>query len=468
VSWWDENSLTGLSTVYAQRVDGSGAVQWGANGVAMSTVADGIYLLQSIVSDGAGGAIVAWTGNRNGGTNADIYAQRVNGSGLVQWTVNGVELCVRTDDQFFDGIVSDGVGGAIVAWDNSPNVLAYSDDVYAQRVNGSGAALWTANGVAVCTAGHILDDAEMVSDGAGGAIVTWSDDRNSFTTGDDVYAQRLNASGVAQWTLNGVDVCTAPGEQKSPELVSSGVGGAIVAWNDKRSGNYDIYAQRLNASGVAQWIANGAALCTVPGDQSFRPQYRDIASDGAGGAYVTWEDTRSGVADVYAQQVTFSGLAIFPNGVALCTAVDTQYFPAITYTGPFGDAFVTWEDSRSGNPDIYALAVPNTPIGPFVRYVPYPNGLPVLPDPRQYPVHIVFNNVVAAGFTYLDITPAGPSLPRTFVLGDGRYYNLSTTAGTTDNIQVCIKFDPAALQASRGRAPHVRIQRRRPGGPHMA
>jgi hypothetical protein len=58
----------------------------------------------------------------------------------------------------------------------------------------------------------------------------------------------------------------------------------------------------------------------------------------------------------------------------------------------------------------------------------------------------VFDNVIAPGFTYLDITPTGPSLPRTFVLGDGRYYNLSTTAGTTDNIEVCIKFDPAALQ----------------------
>jgi len=58
----------------------------------------------------------------------------------------------------------------------------------------------------------------------------------------------------------------------------------------------------------------------------------------------------------------------------------------------------------------------------------------------------VFHDVVTEGFTYLNITPAGPSLPRTFVLGDGRYYNLSTTAQTTDNIEVCIKFDPAALQ----------------------
>jgi hypothetical protein len=64
----------------------------------------------------------------------------------------------------------------------------------------------------------------------------------------------------------------------------------------------------------------------------------------------------------------------------------------------------------------------------------------------------LFNNVITPGFTSLDITSAGPPLPPSFVLGDGRYYNLSTTAETTDNIEVCIKFDPAALQHRRRRS----------------
>ena len=35
-------------------------------------------------------------------------------------------------------------------------------------------------------------------------------------------------------------------------------------WQDLRPGpTYDIYAQRLNSSGVVQWAATGAAVCTV-------------------------------------------------------------------------------------------------------------------------------------------------------------------------------------------------------------
>jgi len=43
-------------------------------------------------SDGAGGAIIVWQDKRNG-SNFDIYAQRVSGTGNALWTVNGLAIC---------------------------------------------------------------------------------------------------------------------------------------------------------------------------------------------------------------------------------------------------------------------------------------------------------------------------------------------------------------------------------------
>jgi hypothetical protein len=41
-------------------------------------------------------------------------------------------------------------------------------------------------------------------------------------------------------------MCTVDREQAGPTIISDGVGGAFVAWNDFRSGtNYDVYAQRV-------------------------------------------------------------------------------------------------------------------------------------------------------------------------------------------------------------------------------
>ena len=344
VTWADFRS--GSYDVYVQRVNAWGVSQWTANGVALSIVVNQ-QQFPTIVADGAGGAIVTWQDNRGGASN-DIYAQRVNASGVPQWTADGVALCTAAGGQIAPTIVSDGAGGAIVTWDDFRNGADY--DVYVRRVNASGVPQWTADGVALSTAANNQLLTEIVSDGAGGAIVTWSDQRGGT---NDVYAQRVNASGGTQWTANGVAISTAAGHQEFPTIVSDGAGGAIVTWMDSRTGPYDIYVQLVSALGFPQWTANGVALCTAANLQS-NPT---IASDGVGGAFVTWHDYRTGAADIYARRVNASGVAQWAaDGVALCTVAGDQLFPTIVSDG-VGGAIVTWYDYRNGSPDIYAQRV---------------------------------------------------------------------------------------------------------------
>jgi hypothetical protein len=189
----------------------------------------------------------------------------------VQWTENG-ELCVRTDDQFFDGIVSDGVGGAIVAWDNIPNVLAYSDDVYPASER-SGAALWTANGVAVCTAGHILDDAgdgtrsgPVVRSSHGPTIEIVSPPRRCCSPA-------VECVGVAQWTLNGVDSVHRAGRAEVHAGTMSPPGSVGQSWRGttNEAELRHLRAAVVNASALHSGSQTGGSV-HGPGDQSFRPQ----------------------------------------------------------------------------------------------------------------------------------------------------------------------------------------------------
>ena len=346
VTWMDYRNGNNYD-IYAQRVNASGSVQWTANGVALCT-ATGDQLYPTITSDGAGGAIVTWMDYRSA-TGYDIYTQRVNALGAVQWTANGVALCTATGDQYHPMIVSDGAGGAIVTWYDG---RIAGNDIYVQRVNASGAVQWTANGVALCTATGIQWYPAITSDGAGGAIVTWYDQRGG-TYG--IYAQRVDASGAIQWTADGVALCTATWNEIWPTITSDGAGGAVVTWMDDRNASYDIYAQRVNASGAVQWTTDGVAICTATGDQAGPT----IVSDGAGGGIVTWYDGRSENAHIYAQRVNASGAVQWTaNGKALCTATGDQLYPTITSDGA-GGAIVTWVDFRSGsyNADIYAQRV---------------------------------------------------------------------------------------------------------------
>lgn len=351
VTWQDFRSSTDWD-IYVQRVNAAGVVQWAANGVALCT-ADGNQLTPTITSDGAGGAIVSWHDGRSfpGGAPISIFAQRVNASGVVQWAANGVSLCTTVNGRNDPTIVADGSGGAIVTWEDYRS--GTNNDIYAQRVNASGVAQWTANGVALCTAATDQLGPMIVSDNAGGAIVTWYDLRNGVD--DDIYAQRVSNVGAVVWIANGVPVCAAVNSQFLPTLIPDGAGGAIVTWEDLRSGNYDVYAQRLSSAGVVQWTANGVALCTTADTQGVPT----IVPDGSGGAIVTWYDFRSGTDnDIYAQRVNASGAVQWtPNGVALCTAAGNQFNPAIVSVSS-GGAIVAWRDRRSGtNYDMYAQRV---------------------------------------------------------------------------------------------------------------
>jgi hypothetical protein len=305
----------------------------------------------NIISDGTGGAIITWVDERNGVPNKDIFAQRINGAGVIQWTSNGVAICTATGNQQEPVIISDGAGGAIITWmDNrGPNW-----DLYTQRINAAGVVQWAGNGVVISAAAAAQTDPAVVSDGSGGAIISWMDARNSFA---DIFAQRISASGVVQWTVDGVGICTVAGSNQSNTMIATdAAGGAFIVWDDARGADHDIYAQRINAGGVVQWAANGIALCTAPVLQ----RYPAIVTDGAGGVIVSWWDLRNGVSwKTYAQRLLASGATQWTaNGVQLGNATGQQTNPTMITDGA-GGAIITWKDDRSGpnNDDIYVQHV---------------------------------------------------------------------------------------------------------------
>ncbi|MFX1442107.1 MAG: hypothetical protein ACFFHV_01725 [Promethearchaeota archaeon] len=358
IIWEDaRDSGTTLTDIYAQRINASGDVEWTPNGVVICQANSYQYDPQ-ICSDGAGGAVITWYDYRDSGTTGtDIYAQRINASGDVEWTPNGVVICQANSYQYHPQICGDGAGGAVITWyDYRSSATGY--DIYAQRINASGDVEWTFNGVVICQANSYQYDPQICSDGAGGAVITWYDYRNSGITGYDIYAQRINASGDVEWTLNGVIICRAQLTQDNPQICSDGAGGAIITWVDGRNSatGFDIYAQRINASGNVEWISDGVVICQDQNGQG----YPQICSDGAGGAIITWQDARgSGTTgnDIYAQRINAAGnVEWIPDGGVICQAIDYQNYPQICSDGA-GGAIITWHDNRNSavtGYDIYA------------------------------------------------------------------------------------------------------------------
>lgn len=351
VVWSDARG--GSSDIYAQRIDANGVVQWTVNGITICAASGDQYSPYAI-SDGAGGAIIVWQDYRNdvGFTNSDIFAQRVNASGVVQWTANGIAVCNNASAQFSYRITPFGTGGAAFTWSDDRNGST-NTDIYAQVVDGAGSFLWTLNGIPVCSASSYQINAYLVSDGSANVTFAWADNRSGNY---DIYAQRFNATGIAQWTADGIVVCNAGDFQATNPIVNDESGGVIIAWEDVRSGTSDIYAQRINSSGAVQWTANGVIVSDAFNVQS-QPE---AIPDGNGGMILFWLDYRNGldfsIRDLYAQRINSSGVSQWvSNGLAMCTATGYQLSYKLISDGLDGAVF-TWHDERSGG-DIYAQKV---------------------------------------------------------------------------------------------------------------
>ncbi len=346
MAWEDRR---GYPDIYAQRVDEMGRRLWAVEGVPICTASFG-QLGPRICSDGAGGAIIAWTDPRASNVR-DIYAQRIGPDGNVLWTADGVPVCTETAHQHLHDICADGYGGAILVWQDERTSSSY-DDVYCQRIDADGNVLWDAGGVALCTGGYLKDWLRVAPDGSGGGIFTW----NNWTV--SISAQRVDAAGAVQWTANGVAVCAASGLRYEPEIVTDGSGGAVISWTDHRDW-YDIYVQRVDGSGTMLWTANGVQLTVDPGGEVNGWQHHArMCGDGAGGATLAWVDQRFDDYDCYAQRVNGDGVPQWTeNGIPVDTttgACDGIDLLAVSDKG----AIIFWEDSRSGSGnDIYAQRV---------------------------------------------------------------------------------------------------------------
>ncbi len=322
----------------------------------------------SMVSDGSGGAIVAWEGDPSPDECCAIFAQRILSGGTPAWSAGGVLL---TPDPTFTAVktVSDGAGGAIIAFANGAGIDPVPLEV--QRIGPDGSIMWN-SGV---TVGRMVsaynNDFDLVSDGAGGAIIAWDTTLAGFPA---IEAQRLDPDGNPLWSAGGVMVVSITGNLFISDLAGDGAGGAVAIWDDSRNdpshnsqdcanaGDVcNVYAQRLGSDGSSLWTKNGVPVVAAPNSQ-FRAQ---LTPTNDGSFLATWSDCRNapGVSaclnnmKVYMQVLTSAGTPFGPvNGVPVSTAPWNQG-TLFTEEGGWpdfaripdglGGALLAWPDGRN-------------------------------------------------------------------------------------------------------------------------
>ncbi|MBD3219745.1 hypothetical protein GF314_00760 [bacterium] len=237
---------TGPTEWRVQKLDASGNVPWGANGVQLWTNSGEVG---GVMSDGAGGALVM-----NDHAFGQVDVQRVDAAGSAVWPAGGVRALDLNLSLGLDiaAWCSDGAGGAIV--------VTGSEDLHAQRVDAAGDRTWAGGsqtGVVLTTRAGWQEHPTVCPDGTGGAIVVYRD--HYWSDGSDPNNQmlagvRVGALGAVLWPE---PVLWDSGWQDGlepwwPCAVSDGTGGALVCWQEREyvSLDGDVLALGVDGDGT--------------------------------------------------------------------------------------------------------------------------------------------------------------------------------------------------------------------------
>jgi hypothetical protein len=324
VGWFTDNGINNIQ-MFAQRFNSAGTPQWAGTGVQICTAPG--FRAGTLTSDGGSGAIAIFYDTRN-----DPH----------------------------------GLDYAYLSADSDENLLVNSD-VFAQRINAGGQLQWTGSGVTICTAPGNQTLNQVVADGSGGAIVALYDARNSTLdengdeTNTDIYAQRVNANGVVVWAANGVPLATEAGNQDfAANFLADGTGGAVASYY--LEGYTQTRLQRLSANGARSWGNEGLELATFPEGSLFTYSNTAFAVDGAGnticGTYANYYTAEfEPTVTIKAQKLNAAGVAQWGQGVTYCN-INTASVSLVT-ASTNGDAIFLWPDSRNeeAGADIYAAKI---------------------------------------------------------------------------------------------------------------
>ncbi len=333
---WEDYRTRKHWDIYGQRIDSTKNLLWEPNGLPISVADRNQRRLRMIGYDTH--VITVWN-DRRGRSSWDIYSQAVNMNGEILWEKDGIPICTNAADQSTQAILSDGKGGAIFVWEDERNSSEFQD-LYIQRVNSAGEILWEHDGIPVHLSETLQSNPILIAAGETDFYVVWWD-----VVGHEqwhIMAHKLSHEGVKLWN-EPILVSPSEGTQGDHRVVSDQNEGLIVVWQIYENFiNDQLYAQRISPEGNKMWKETGVPICTADGIQ----KNAAVVSDRVGGIIVVWKDERDIYSDLYAQRIDASGTLIWEkDGIPICTVGGHQDRPFIV-ADEDNKFFIAWLDYR--------------------------------------------------------------------------------------------------------------------------
>ncbi len=310
-------------------------INWQDNGL---PIRQGVHIeWQRTVCPGDNGtAIFVWSDTRYAARN--VFAQKVDQNGNFLWGAEGTAVTHLPGRQEDPIAITDGNGGAFIAWVDYR--FDEEGDIYIQHVDENGYILMDEGGAALARVDGRHLTINMCTDSAGGVFVTWQDNRNLLH--DDIYGTHVSADHDIVSPGSGVAVIEMNGTQGAKSLEYAGSGQATLIWADSRSGaGIDIYSQKINMDMTKVFAEDGLPVAVTSALENF-PRTTYMSNDTS---FVIWQSETTS-SEIYFNFLTSDGL-VFSDPQVLSTFNSEKETPRVKRNA-VGDVIVQWIDFRSG------------------------------------------------------------------------------------------------------------------------
>jgi len=175
--------------IYHQLISSDGKFIWGAEGKLITTKRGQNSSPQFDVHNK--NIFVSWVNDFD--NNKNIYAQLFDLNGKKIWKESGIPVIEYQGDQFGQKVISDKRGNFIIAWIDRRFSKQFGN-IYAQKLNNSGELQWTETGIDLGTYKNSEKSyLNLVPDEQGGAIAIFKDKREKKS---EIFGQKIFPTGT--------------------------------------------------------------------------------------------------------------------------------------------------------------------------------------------------------------------------------------------------------------------------------
>ena len=283
---------------------------------------------------------------------------------LISMSANFTSFAQWVDDPVVNSVVCD-LGGeqAVphIAFDNTGNFYVgfYSSDagnydIRLQYYNFSGIAQWANNGILISdkTQNTWITEWDLGVDNNGNCVIAFNDVRDGNA---NIYAYSISPSGSFRWGADGIQLTSDPQDEYVPSISVTSSNNAIVAWSRPTSSESEIVMQKITPSGTLAW--GSAGITFQSGSQSYTGA-RVLGVDGDNYIMGFYKETGNFPAltrHIYVQKFNGSGNTIWTSDVLVSNANGISAFTNFTIASDNSNGIIlAWMDDRNGDNNINA------------------------------------------------------------------------------------------------------------------